>query len=233
MAGNGLGHSIYPQFVVHALTIRSSLHYKNLGVGQPAQRIDGQAENDYGHYFAGNDILWGYWPSFDTQDVIANRCVPFQSVVANQCMLWLDPLSGDVGSQAINYCSASDMTIDSGGSAGITVMWGHLQHGEFSNLVVNGGNIGMGTIHVGANFPIKIRDCTVGGYDSAISTYSSILDMRDLDILRSGRASFRFIGGSISLRDSMVRGNANADGSGPEYIIKYHTANDGQWHQDR
>lgn len=213
----------YPDLVIYGFALHSSLRYKAVGVGQPLARIDGAAENDYSRYF-GDASLWSFWPGFDPADVTQFRTVPFSGEpgVAGQCMLWLHPQSADVYAGTINNGGMKNMTVYSGGSKMTTVLWGHLQHGAFSNLTIDNGSTALGSMSIGSNYPITIRDCRLGGYDGAIFLDTSIANIRDVEVNRPGRVPFRFAGSLVDMSNVFVEGNGTS-----EWFVKIHAGNNG------
>jgi hypothetical protein len=214
----------YPDLVVYGFVLHNGLRYKNAGVGRSAARIDGSTENDYSRYFAGKDILWCYWPGFDPADVVQFRTVPFSGEpgVAGQCMLWLHPQSAEINAGTIKNCGMKNMSVYSGGSRMTTVLWGHLLHGKFENLTVDNGATALGSMSLGANYPITIRDCHLGGHDGAIFLDTSIANIRDIEVNRPGRAPFRFAGSLVDMSNVFVEGNGAS-----EWVVKIHAGNNG------
>lgn len=207
----------FPDFTLYALTISRGLRYADHGVGKPMARIDGEVETDYSRLYSYYpDIIWSYNPGLDPDEVIENRCVPFFSDSSSQCMLFLHPQSGDISTGGVvNGCSLEGMQIRAGAGRSVNVLWGHLQHGAFRQLDVDGGAWGLGAANVGANYPILIENCTLGGYEAAIHCHYGIVTMDHIFINRSGRVSMQFAGCSLQLSDWLVAGNGR-----PERIIE-------------
>ena len=203
----------YPDLTLYGIVLRNKLHYQHLGVRRPRLRIDGTVENDYTRLYSGQDAFFYYWPAFAAADVIQFRCVPFQTEagIASQYMLWLDPAAADIYAGTTKNNSIKDMSITSGGNRSMSIMLGHALHAEFGGLTIDNGWNAIGCIPIGANYPIYIHDCNLGGYDAGIFGYYGIYWLDRVYITRGFRVSLRFAGSKVTLRTVQVAGNGTPD----------------------
>ena len=163
-------------------------------MGQPAARLDGLVESDSAHYFDPVGRLWQYYPAFAPADVIQFRTVPFlgEPAAPYSCMLWLHPQSADIAAGTIVGGGMRNMSVTSGGARMATVLWGHLLYGRFEGLSIDKGATALASMSLGANYPITIKGCTLGGYDGCIFLDTSIATISGININRPGRVPFRF-----------------------------------------
>jgi len=231
-SGNNLGGSVYPDIIVYGFVIHTGLVYKNLGVGQALARIDNASITDGNRWVNGSNILWCFYPNTDTADAIISRCLQFicysDGATSYQCMLALDPQSAQISS-SVGPNSIRDLSLISVGPRSITLMIGLALDQVYERLYVQGGAIAIGAISLGANYQILIRDCVVGGYESAIYLCVSTALIQNLNILRPGHVAVRFKGCDINFEGCLVRGNPPSDGT--RRVISIHTGNDGGFYR--
>lgn len=90
----------------------------------------------------------------------------------------------------INGYSVSDLTL-TGGSAGL--MMASVLNVRIDNCHITGRLNGIVSLPTVANYPINIRDCTLGGYDSPIALCQSICRLDNVDFENGGICSARFV----------------------------------------
>jgi hypothetical protein len=103
------------------------------------------------------------------------------------------------------------------------VLIGRLQHARFSGLRIDGGSHAIGSLNLGANYPLDFTDCTLGGNEAAIQLTIPIASFIRCEFSRSGRYALMFTGGALTFQDCRVW----AGGRCPDAVLYYKTANDG------
>ena len=210
-------HGAAADWLACGLRLGDKARYDDDGPGRPQRRIDGQRIDDLSTYFEGGPDRIVSLPLNDRDD----RALTITCGLAAggddrpATALLLDDAAHADNFNSVGPTAVRDLTVTTKGRFGQAIAVGHVIHLDLDRVVAEGGYSGIGAWNFGANFPIRVRGCTLSGSDAGLYLFSSMVDIRDLTIPHVGRVALRLERSRVELTNAFVAGFG-----APESIIK-------------
>lgn len=165
-------------------------------------RLDGKPDNDQNRYFSASPGTLAYLP-LDQDPVVAapDRLVNISGGGRNATALYLSDEHGSPFS-AIPHTEIRDLKlIGSASPFGQCVALGYALYVDARGCTFAGGAHGFASAKFGANYTIRLADCTASGQDAALFCNYGMWTVDRLHIPLHGRSTIRVDQGMVEGRD--------------------------------
>ena len=219
------GGGFHTDITFYGFLIAKGLRYKNNGAGQPQRCVDstlvigGQVPNDAFRYYGlsrydtiSGDSLVRFStiesPSSLDRMVTFNEGPGLSERMYSGYLInegaWLSGLGG------MSSISLKGLTIGGKGHAQLIVVGGVLA-AQIRDVRSFDGWHGIGSVNLGANYTVDVRDCLLSGTDAAYYGYWQVLNAQNLFFESYGNTIMRMVGSNLSLRDYFAGASGTAD----------------------
>ncbi len=227
--GNGFNADIH----FYGFLVASGLRYKDLGVGQPQKCVDsvpflgGSPPNDGFRYagFARFDTVSGDTlvrfsasespSSLDRMVTFNEGPGPFDRLLVGY---FVNQGAWATGGGGIACNSLKSLTVSGQGFSQLILIGGVLSTSIQDVRAVSGWH-GIGSINLGANYPIDLQNCSLSGNDAAYYGYWQIVKAQNIHFEAYNNTIMRLVGCDLSLRDFFAASSSSAD-----TFFKFHSS---------
>ena len=210
-------HGAPADWLACGLRLGDSPRYADNGPGRPQRRLDGRPIDDESTYFEGGPDRLASLPLADRGDRTLTVTCGLAAGGGDRpaTALLLDDAAHADNFNSVGPSAIRDLSVRTAGRFGQAIALGHAIHLDLDRVVAEGGYAGLGAWNFGANFPIRLRGCTLSGSDAGLYLFTSMADIRDLTIPAVGRVALRLERSRVELSNAFVAGFG-----APESIIK-------------
>jgi hypothetical protein len=222
LAASGLGDgwlSGGSDLAFFGLKVSSALAYLSNGTGSPQARVDGATVNDSNRFFRYDSATLGVLGLADTPaQLTLDRVVTISGRSSTPTTAYfLDNVASCSPYSTLAAGEVRNIAIQSGVAGyGRAVVTGWSNGLAILDSSLSGGCHGLGSLNLGANYPLTVSRCSLTGADAAIYLYySSFVSLRDISLQGAYRAGIRLFLAQVSVDNLFAPNYGN-----PDFAIK-------------